>query len=179
MVKKAMFLIIAILCAASLYADSFRFSIVWENTVSSESYLSVVSTDDETSTVTSKELSLTIDEQSVAKVKYRSNEGGTHTIYYRATPLEADGDSKGYRFILRFYDPATETLQARIDVGDRKGLTYPTGSLADTAYSSLDMGQSGSFENKYVLMTVQLLELDIMPIDRQYTSTITIVRQTV
>ena len=80
MVKKAIILIIAMLCMASLYAESFRFSIVWENTVASESNLSVVSID-QASIISSKELSQTFDEQPVAKIKYYSNEGGITSCF--------------------------------------------------------------------------------------------------
>ena len=42
MVKKASILIIAILCMASLYANSYRFSIVWNKTIESTTTMSIL-----------------------------------------------------------------------------------------------------------------------------------------
>ena len=177
--KKALTIILLFsVFAVSLFADSFRFSIVWENTVASESLLSVVNTTDDNS-ISTKPLSLTVDEQPVARIKYTTNEGGTHKLIYKATPLKTDSDDTGYAFILKFYYPDSSAQPATINVGKNKNLTYPNGSLENSAYTDLPMGNSGSMNTEYVSMTVQMYELAIMPIDKQYTSTITIVRQSV
>ncbi len=163
---------------ASLYADSFRFSIVWEYTKESLIELSVVecANDEPLST---KALQQTTATQDVARIKYHTDEAGIHTLAYKATPLQNDDDPNGYRFSIFFKYPASNpSATATINVGNNKAITYPTGSLANTAYTNLSMGESDEGDTQYVAIQVQITDLNIMRQDTQYSSTIYIERRT-
>jgi len=161
----------------SLFAESFRFSIVWQYQVASKVSLSVVEYDDDTA-LSTKALTQTTALQNVARIMYSTNEGGTHTLKYSATPLMSNNDDNGYGFIIYFKYPASEpTSTATINVGTDKTLTYPTGQISESAKTDLAMGESGEERTQYVAIQVQITDLDSMKQNTQYGSTITIERQ--
>lgn len=180
MVKKAIILIIAMLCMASLYAaTSVRFSIVWDNTVESITQLSIIRYDDENETaIQSQALQIVNTEQPVAKIKYASNLGGIHTLSYYATTLTNNSDPKGHAYYLFFeYTENNTTNRQDIQVGPDKTATYPDGTTV-TAKTSMDMGQGGSLTPRYITIKAQLPNqtIDDLLVDVTYTSTVTVVR---
>ena len=161
----------------SVCAESFRFSIVWQHTIASEVSLSVVEYTEDTA-LSTKALTQTTALQNVARIKYSTNEGGTHTLSYKATPLISNNDDNGYGFIIYFKYPASEpTSTATINVGTEKTLTYPTGQISESAKTDLAMGESGEDSTQYVAIQVQITDLESMKQNTQYGSTITIERQ--
>lgn len=183
MLKKAMCLIIAILCMASLNADSYRFSIVWNKTIEATTTMSILEYSASSDTELEnhiKALEIRSDKQGIAKIKYVSNEGGTHTISFKATPLMNNSDPNGYAFNLFFNytDPVTQiaSQEVHIEVGTNKSLTYPNGTVE--ASMPLDLGTGGSLTPRYIFIQAQLLDqsIDAMPTDVTYSSTITIER---
>ena len=172
MIATVLFLSIASLCA-----ESFRFSIVWQYQVASEVSLSVVEYTEDTA-LSTKALTQTTALQNVARIKYSTNEGGTHTLSYKATPLISNNDDNGYGYIIYFKYPASEpTSTATINVGTEKTLTYPTGQISESAKTDLAMGESGVDSTQYVAIQVQITDLESMKQNTQYGSTITIERQ--
>ena len=160
----------------SICAESFRFSIVWQYQVASEVSLSVVEYTEDTA-LSTKALTQTTALQNVARIKYSTNEGGTHTLKYYATPLMSNDDNNGYGYIIYFKYPASEpTSTATINVGT-ENTTYPTGQISESAKTSLAMGESGVDSTQYVAIQVQITDLDSMKQNTQYGSTITIERQ--
>ena len=179
MVKKAMVLIIAILCAASLYAaTSVRFSIVWDNTVESITQLSIIGYGDENETaIQSQALQIVNTEQPVAKIKYASNLGGTHTLSYYATTLTNNSDPKGHAYYLFFeYTENNTTNRQDIQVGTEKNVDYPNGTVS--AETRINMGQGGTLTPRYIIIKAQLPDrtIDELQVDVTYTSTVTVVR---
>lgn len=171
-------IMLAIAVSSCLYADSFRFSLVWNKTIESTATLSVVNLDNDTEvtnhTVALNNVNTT---QSVARVRYASNEGGIHVISYRATPLMNNNDPSGYAYNLFFdYTEGNETDSQEIQVGTNKSLTYPNGSVV--AATTINMGQGGSLTPRYITIRAQLPDLTIntMHVDTAYASTITIER---
>lgn len=186
MVKKASILIIAILCMASLYAatTSHRFSIVWNKTIEATTTMSILEYPASSTAALEnniKALEINSDKQGVAKIKYVSNEGGTHTLSFKATPLMNTTDPNGYAFNLFFNytDPETGVAaqEVHIEVGTNKSLTYPNGQQIE-ASMSLNLGTGGSLTPRYVFIQAQLLDqsIDAMPTEVTYSSTITIER---
>lgn len=172
LVAALLFLIVFSICA-----ESFRFSIVWQYQVASEVSLSVVEYTEDTA-LSTKALAQTTALQNVARIKYSTNEGGTHTLKYYATPLMSNDDNNGYGYVIYFKYPASEpTSTATINVGPDKTLTYPTGQISESAKTDLAMGESGEDSTQYVAIQVQITNLDSMKQNTQYGSTITIERQ--
>ena len=186
LVKKAMFLIIAILCAASLYANSYRFSIVWNKTIESSTEMHILeypaNNNAELQNKT-KALEIVSTKQGIAKVQYISNEGGIHKLSFTATPLKNNSDPNGYAFHLFFNytDPLTSVAESevQIEVGTNKNLEYPNGSIE--ASMSLNLGTGGSLTPRYIFIEAQLLDqtIDAMQTDVTYSSTIKIERTTI
>ncbi len=162
----------------SIYADSFRFSIVWDNVIASETSFCVVKYEDDTQLQT-KALYQTTETQNVARIKYTTNDGGNHTLVYKATPLQNDSDPNGYQFSIFFKSSNTNpTPNATINVGNNKQRTYPHGTLENSAKTVLAMGNSGVVTTQYITIQVQVTDLNLMRQDTQYSSTITIERVT-
>ena len=176
--KKTVFLIAVLVSIASLYADSFRFSIVWDKVIESETNLCVVNLDDTNEVENhTKALEIISSVQDIARVQYSSNEGGIHVLSYKATPLMNDADSAGHSFNLffRYTENGTTDVQ-EIQVGTNKNLSYPNGSVV--AATSINMGHGGTLAPRYVLIQVELPEssMDTMQTGITYSSTITIER---
>ncbi len=177
--RKFGFFVLFLFASISLFADSFRFSIVWDNVVTSESNLSVIGYTDDYE-LSTKALEQTYETQNVARIKYSSNEGGDHTLVYKATPLMSDSDASGYGFIIYFNHPVVNpSSRSWIVVGKNKNVTYPTGTLEGSAMTVLDMGDSGDMNTQYVGIQVMLTDLDDMRQGINYRSTITIERQAI
>lgn len=178
MKKKALILIVLLISLASLCADSFRFSIVWDKVIESETTLSVVNLENDSEVENhSKDLEIVSTVQDVARIKYASNEGGIHILSYKATPLMNNSDQSGHSFNLFFkYTENDSTDVQEIQVGTNKSLTYPSGSVK--AETSINMGQGGTMTPKYVLIQAELpdVSVDSMLTNVKYTSTITIER---
>ena len=175
MLKKAIILIIAILCMASLYAASYRFSIVWNKTIESTTTMSILEYPASSNVALenkTKALEIVNTKQGIAKVQYISNEGGIHTLSFTATPLKNDSDPNGYAFHLFFNytDPVTSVAESevQIEVGSDKSLTYPNGSIE--ASMSLNLGTGGSLTPRYIFIEAQLLDqtIDAMQTDVTY-----------
>ena len=176
--KKALILIALLISLVSLYADSFRFSIVWDKVIEAETTLSVVNLENDSEVENhSKDLEIVSTVQDVARIKYASNEGGIHVLSYTATPLMNNSDQSGHSFNLFFrYTENDSTDVQEIQVGTNKSLTYPNGSAV--AATSINMGQGGVLTPRYVLIQVELpdVSVDTMQTNVKYTSTITIER---
>ncbi len=177
--KKAMMTILLFsVFSVCLFADSFRFSIVWDKVIESETTLSVVNLENDSEVENhSKDLEIISTVQDVARIKYASNEGGIHVLSYKATPLMNNSDQSGHSFNLFFkYTENDSTDVQEIQVGTNKSLTYPSGSVK--AETSINMGQGGVMTPKYVLIQVELpdVSVDSMLTNVKYTSTITIER---
>ena len=174
-------IMLAIAVSSCLYADSFRFSIVWDKTVTSITSLSVVVREGSVETdIETKELVIDSAIQDVAEVKYVSTEGGTHVLSYKATTLTNNTESSGHSFNLFFVytdENSVEDTQV-IQVGPDKTRTYPVGS--GEAATQINMGQGGAHNvnnPKYVQIRVQLPESTINSMQvGTYSSTITIER---
>ena len=178
MKKKALILIVLLISLASLCADSFRFSIVWDKVIESETTLSVVNLENDSEVENhSKDLEIVSTVQDVARIKYASNEGGIHVLSYKATPLMNNNDQSGHSFNLFFkYTENDSTDVQEIQVGTNKSLTYPSGSVK--AETSINMGQGGTMSPRYVLIQAELpdVSVDSMLTNVKYTSTIIIER---
>lgn len=176
--KKALILIALLISFVSLYADSYRFSIVWDKVIESETTLSVVNLENDSEVENhSKDLEIVSTVQDVARIKYASNEGGIHVLSYTATTLMNNSDQNGHSFNLFFkYTENDSTDVQEIQVGTNKSLTYPNGSVK--AETSINMGQGGVMTPKYVLIQVELpdISVDSMLTNVKYTSTIRIER---
>ncbi len=178
--KKQLFILIVFSSIlASLYADSFRFSIVWDKVIESQTAITVVDYSDDT-TISTKALNQVSTKQNVARIKYTSNEGGIHTLSYKATPLMSNDDDTAYAFNLFFnYTESGIEDTAVIEVGNDSSKTYPNGVIE--AKTEMNMGQGGQdgIDNpRYIYIQVQVTSLESMQTNVQYTSTITIERQT-
>ena len=78
--KKALILIALLVLLAALYAESFRFSIVWDKVIEADTSLAVVDlASDEAVTARALEIVSTV--QDVARIRYASNEGGIETDF--------------------------------------------------------------------------------------------------
>lgn len=176
--KKALLLIVFLFSLVSLCADSFRFSIVWDKVVDSETTLSVVNLENDSEVENhSKDLEIVSTVQDVARIKYASNEGGIHVLSYKATPLMNNSDQDGHSFNLFFrYTEDDSTDVQEIQVGTNKSITYPNGSVV--AATSINMGQGGSLTPRYILIQAELpdISVDSMLTNVKYSSTITIER---
>ena len=178
MKKTIISIMLVLLVSMCLFADSYRFSIVWDKEITATAHLYVVNLEDDNQvTNLSVDLAVINTTQNVARVKYASNEGGIHVISYKATPLMNINDAAGYAFNLFFdYTENNVTDTQEIQVGTNKSITYPNGSVV--AATSINLGQGGSLTPNYVLIRAQLPEvtIDAMPVNQTYSSTITIER---
>ena len=174
--KKALILIALLVSLAALYAESFRFSIVWDKVIEADTSLAVVDlASDEAVTARALEIVSTV--QDVARIRYASNEGGIHVLSYTAKTLGHDSDQNGHPFNLFFkYTENGSTNVQEIQVGPTKGSDYPSAPVV--AATSINMGQGGDETPRYVLIQVELPDasVDSMLTNVTYTSTITITR---
>ncbi len=179
--KKLSILAFFMICMSSLYAESYRFSIVWEKVIASQTTMSIVNYDDDTA-LTTKQLQQVSSTQNVARIQYKSNEGGTHKLVFKATPLASDSDSTAYKYNLFFnYTESGVTNQTILEVGNVKGTTYPTGIREGTAYTEMNFGQGGDdglTNPRYIYIQAEATQLNSMKTGVQYSSTITIERVT-
>ncbi len=178
--KKAMLLFLLFsVFATCLFADSFRFSIVWDKVIEAETTLSVVNLENDSEVENhSKDLEIVSTVQDVARIKYASNEGGIHVLSYTATPLMNDSDQAGHSFNLFFRYTENDTADVQeIQVGTNKNIEYPSGSSV-VAATSINMGQGGSLAPRYILIQAELpdVSVDTMLTNLKYTSTIRIER---
>ena len=179
MKKAAIIIVLALMVPLCLFAESYRFSIVWEKLIAPNTSLTVVNLDDTDEVANhEKELDITSAVQDVARIQYISTEGGIHVLSYKATPLMNNDDSKGYSFNLFFkFTENGETNTQEIQVGTNKSLSYPIGASV-YASTSINQGRGGDQTPKYILIQAELLEATInsMQTDVTYSSTITIER---
>ncbi len=178
MKKTIISIMLVLLVSMCLFADSYRFSIVWDKEITATAHLYVVNLEDDNQvTNLSVDLAAINTIQTVARVKYASNEGGIHVISYKATPLMNNNDAAGYAFNLFFdYTENNVTDTQEIQVGTNKAITYPNGSVV--AATSINLGQGGTLTPKYILIRAQFpdVTIDAMPVNQTYSSTITIER---
>lgn len=167
----------------SLYANSFRFSFVWEQTVESSSSIEIMTYDTENDIIlpnNTKNLDRIASVQDVAKIKYISTAGGIHTFSYKASPLTSPDDVTAYPYNL-FFNYAEEgqtTQEAVIEMGadPNPSSYYPNGVIDATI--TMDFGRGGISTPHYIFVRAELTDIESMKANANYSSTVIIERTT-
>ena len=182
--KKITALSIFFLILLPLCANSFRFSFVWEQTITATSSLEIMVYDTENDTPLlndTKNLERVDSIQNVAKIKYISTAGGIHTFSYKATPLTSlddTGVAYGYNLFFNYAEEGQVTQETVIEVGDdpSPSAIYPRGVIDATI--TMDFGRGGINTAHYIYVRAELDSLEGMKANANYSSTIIIERTT-
>ena len=168
------FLVIALPC---LFASSetFGFDILWRHFVSASTTVQILEYD-ASGSLPDNEKNLESDSsvQNVALLRYTSNEGGIHTLSYKATTLKTDDNSSHVGYQL-FFD--YEGRVVSILVGDDLGTTYPEEYHSAKTTKKIPFGSASSIVSDIFIRAI-LTDYDAMRASSTYRSTVTIERIT-
>lgn len=177
--KKIMTIVLfsIIMASSCLFAvtDTFKFNMVWRHIVGASTTITLM--DYEAVGVlpdSKKDLEPVDTEQNVARIRYTTNEGGIHTLAFKATTLKTDDDSSHVGFKL-FFD--YEGRISVLSVGDELNTYYPEEVNSVTTVFNVPFG-SASDTVADIFVRAILTELDEMQSSVAYKSTVTIERIT-
>ena len=111
-------------------------------------------------------------EQNVALLRYTTNEGGIHTLSFKATTLKTDDNSSHVGYQL-FFD--YEGRVVSIVVGDDLGTTYPEEYHSAKTSFNVPFGSAESMVADIFIRCI-LTDYEAMRADATYRSTVTIER---
>ena len=177
--KKIMTIVLfsIIMASSCLFAatETFKFNMVWRHIVGGTTTMSIMDYD-ATGVLPDSEKELTpVDtEQNVARIRYTTNEGGIHTLAFKATALKTDDNSSHVGFRL-FFD--YEGRIAVLNVGDELNTYYPEEVNSVTTVFNVPYGSASSTVAD-VFVRALLTEIDEMQSSVAYKSTVMIERIT-